>query len=76
MRFFAPWSLLVSSLTICVAEPIAKPEAVPQQLTNNAPFSGAVYIVNPDGQQVVAQDTNMCPSSASVSCSNMNQPSW
>jgi hypothetical protein len=52
------------------------PEAIPQQITNNAPFSGAVYIVSPDGQQVVAQGTNMCPASASVSCANVNQPSW
>ncbi|KAF1829140.1 hypothetical protein BDW02DRAFT_182476 [Decorospora gaudefroyi] len=76
MRHLAPWSLLVLFLAFCVAEPIAKPEAIPQQLTNNAPFSGAVYIVNPDGQQVVAQDANWCPSSASVSCSNVHQPSW
>jgi len=76
MRSFAPWSLVAATLTLCVAEPIAKPEAVPQQISNNAPFSGAVYIVNPDGQQVVAQDANFCPSSASVSCSNVNQPSW
>ncbi|KAH7083086.1 hypothetical protein BKA63DRAFT_529964 [Paraphoma chrysanthemicola] len=59
-----------------IAEPIAKPEALAQQLTNNAPFSGAVYIVNPEGGQVVAQGTNLCPASASVSCSNVNQPSW
>jgi len=76
MRSFAPWSLVAATLTLCVAEPIAKPEAIPQQISNNAPFSGAVYIVNPDGQQVVAQDANWCPSSASVSCSNVNQPSW
>jgi len=76
MRFLAPWSLLVSSLTFAIAEPIARPEAIPQQISNNAPFSGAVYIVNPDGQQVVAQDANMCPSSASVSCSNVDHPSW
>ncbi|KAF1936958.1 hypothetical protein EJ02DRAFT_69143 [Clathrospora elynae] len=76
MRFIAPWTSVLSSLAVCIAEPIARPEAVPQQISNNAPFSGAVYIVNPDGQQVVAQDTNWCPSSASVSCSNVNQPSW
>ncbi|KAH8636019.1 hypothetical protein IG631_07853 [Alternaria alternata] len=76
MISFAPWSLVVATLTLCVAEPIAKPEAIPQQISNNAPFSGAVYIVNPEGQSVVAQDANWCPSSASVSCSNVNQPSW
>ncbi|KAH3943060.1 hypothetical protein HBI56_101150 [Parastagonospora nodorum] len=77
MRRFALGSLLAVLLPVFTgAEPIAKPEAVPQQLTNNAPFSGAVYIVSPDGGQVVAQGTNMCPASASVSCANVNQPSW
>ncbi|KAF2036509.1 hypothetical protein EK21DRAFT_95782 [Setomelanomma holmii] len=77
MWTFAPQSLLVLLFVACdVAEPIAKPGALAQQLTNNAPFSGAVYIVNPNGGQVVTQGTNMCPASASVSCSNVNQPSW
>jgi len=77
MRQFALWSILALYLPLnSIAEPIAKPEAVPQQLTNNAPFSGAVYIVSPDGGQVTAQGTNLCPASASVSCSNVNQPSW
>ncbi|KAH7384623.1 hypothetical protein BKA66DRAFT_511790 [Pyrenochaeta sp. MPI-SDFR-AT-0127] len=76
MRLFAPWSLALPFLTFSVAEPIARPEAFAQQLTNNAPFSGAVYIVNPNGEQIVAQDSNWCPASASVSCSNVNQPSW
>ena len=77
MRRFALGSLLALLLPVSTgAEPIAKPEAIPQQLTNNAPFSGAVYIVSPDGGQVVAQGTNMCPASASVSCANVNQPSW
>jgi hypothetical protein len=77
MRQYALWSLLaLLAPSASVAEPIARPEAVPQQYTNNAPFSGAVYIVSPDGGQVTAQGTNMCPASASVSCSNVNQPSW
>ncbi|KAF1845224.1 uncharacterized protein K460DRAFT_105185 [Cucurbitaria berberidis CBS 394.84] len=76
MQLFAPWNLVLPLLTFCIAEPIPRPEAVPQQLTNNAPFSGAVYIVNPNGEQIVAQDSNWCPSSASVSCSNVHQPSW
>jgi hypothetical protein len=78
MRYFAPRSLLALVFTSYgIAEPIAKAEAVPQQLTNNAPFSGAVYLVSPNGGQVTAQGgTNFCPSSASVSCSNMGQPSW
>lgn len=77
MRSFALWSFAQLFLaSSCVAEPIAKPEAAPQQLTNNAPFSGAVYIVNPNGQQVTTEGTNLCPASASVSCSNVNHPSW
>jgi hypothetical protein len=76
MQFFAPLGLLVSSLVVCIAEPIAKPVAVPQELTNNAPFSGAVYIVNADGHQVTAQDGNWCPSSASLSCGKEGYPSW
>ncbi|KAF2130653.1 hypothetical protein P153DRAFT_288980 [Dothidotthia symphoricarpi CBS 119687] len=77
MRPFAPWSVLsLFFIVSCGAEPIAKPEAIPQQFSNNAPFSGAIYIVNPDGSQVSAQNSNWCPSSASISCSNVNQPSW
>jgi hypothetical protein len=77
MRQFAPWAVLALLVPVqSFAEPIAMPAAIPQQITNNAPFSGAVYIVSPDGQQVVAQGTNMCPASASVSCANVNQPSW
>jgi len=41
-----------------------------------APFSGALYIVYPNGQSVNTASTNMCPSYASVSCSNIGQPSW
>lgn len=79
MLLLAPQALsLLLCGVLCVAEPIALPEVIPnaQTLQNNAPFSGAVYIVNPNGQQVVAQDGNWCPSTASVSCSNMGQPSW
>ncbi|KAF2830810.1 hypothetical protein CC86DRAFT_391630 [Ophiobolus disseminans] len=77
MLHFAPGCLLALLFASHgVAEPIAKPEAVPQQFTNNAPFSGAVYIVDPNGGQVSAQGTNFCPSSASVSCSNVGLPSW
>ncbi|KAH6633230.1 hypothetical protein C7974DRAFT_167936 [Boeremia exigua] len=72
---------LVAALfvTLCAATPKARPEveadAVPQ-ITNNAPFSGAIYLVNPNGQQVTAQSTNYCPSSASQSCSSVSAPSW
>ncbi|ORY12855.1 hypothetical protein BCR34DRAFT_481942 [Clohesyomyces aquaticus] len=54
----------------------ANPEADPQTYTNNAPFSGAIYIVNPNGESVNAAGANYCPSYASLSCANMGQPSW
>jgi len=59
-----------------IADPEAIPEAEAQTLTNNAPFSGAVYIVSPNGQAVTAEGTNMCPSYASLSCGDISQPSW
>lgn len=72
---------LVAALfaALCAATPEARPEAeadAAPQISNNAPFSGAVYLVNSDGQQVTAQNTNYCPSSASQSCSSVNAPSW
>lgn len=80
MRKFAPCHLVVALFAVlCAARPEAKPEAeadAAPQITNNAPFSGAIYLVTPDGQQVTAQDTNYCPSSASQSCSSVNAPSW
>ncbi|KAF2874339.1 hypothetical protein BDV95DRAFT_474576, partial [Massariosphaeria phaeospora] len=58
--------------------PEANPDASsdPQTYTNNAPFSGAVYIVNPNGQEISTANTNLCPDQASLSCSNINHPSW
>ncbi|KAJ4989726.1 hypothetical protein SVAN01_04756 [Stagonosporopsis vannaccii] len=80
MRKFAPSQLVAALFSVlCAAKPEARPEAeadAAPQITNNAPFSGAVYLVNPDGQQVTAQGTNYCPSSASQSCSSVNAPSW
>ncbi|KAF2021055.1 hypothetical protein BU24DRAFT_404108 [Aaosphaeria arxii CBS 175.79] len=58
------------------AQPIAHPKANPQQFTNNAPFSGAIYIVYPNGQEVTGVETNQCPSFASQSCGNIGHPSW
>lgn len=80
MRDYPRSRLLVLLFAVlCTAAPEARPDAeadpVPQ-ITNNAPFSGAVYIVNANGEQVTAQDTNYCPSSASQSCSSVNAPSW
>lgn len=76
MRLIASAAVTLFLTAFSVAEPVAIPDPFAQQLTNNAPFSGAVYIVYPNGEQVVAQDTNWCPASASVSCSSVNQPSW
>ncbi|KAF2737099.1 hypothetical protein EJ04DRAFT_136127 [Polyplosphaeria fusca] len=75
---------------LCAADPVPIPHplpepgpdanaaagAVPQSYTNNAPFSGAIYIVNSDGQGVTTQATNMCPDYASLSCGSMGQPAW
>ncbi|KAF2468643.1 uncharacterized protein BDR25DRAFT_265439 [Lindgomyces ingoldianus] len=72
MQFLAPFRRHFFLLPIlCIAEPDADP-----QYTNNAPFSGAIYIVNPNGESVNAAGTNYCPSYASVSCANMGSPSW
>ncbi|KAF9700607.1 hypothetical protein EKO04_001445 [Ascochyta lentis] len=75
MRSFAPSKIVLLLAALCAAAAEARPDAVPQ-ITNNAPFSGAVYLVNPNGEQVTAQGTNYCPSSASQSCSSVNAPSW
>jgi hypothetical protein len=72
MRFHVPIHLATLFLPFFCS---AIPEAIPQY-TNNAPFSGAVYIVQPDGQQVTTTNTNVCPNTASISCSSINQPSW
>lgn len=80
MRPFASWNLTVLLLAaLCAATPNASPNAeadAEPQITNNAPFSGAVYLINPNGEQVTAQGTDYCPSSASQSCSSVNAPSW
>lgn len=63
----------------CIAEPEAKAEAEaeadPQQFNNNAPFSGAVYIVNPNGQEITTY-SNQCPAFAAQSCSDIGKVSW
>ena len=73
MRFHIPLGLAALFLPFLC---IAAPEADPQTYTNNAPFSGAIYIVSPDGQQITTTNSNMCPNYASVSCSSINAPSW
>ena len=87
MRLYGALRAVPFALPIfCAARPEALPEALPQPeaiaeaeaqtYTNNAPFSGAIYIVNPDGQAVTAQGSNMCPNYASLSCGDISQPSW
>lgn len=63
------------------AKPLAEPGAEPQQFTNNAPFSGAIYlsIPNCNGPQCALPDgglTNYCPNNAPVSCKSVEQPQW
>ncbi|KAF2110553.1 hypothetical protein BDV96DRAFT_195274 [Lophiotrema nucula] len=76
--------LLLLLSILCAADPNPEPEPEPepeadpeaQTYTNNAPFSGAIYIVDPNGQQITAQGQNWCPNFASLSCGSMGSPSW
>ncbi|KAF2274090.1 uncharacterized protein EI97DRAFT_422985 [Westerdykella ornata] len=75
-------SFFISSLPLTIAHPEPRPDPDPDplpQFTNNAPFSGAIYIVNTDGQPITytsGVDQNLCPAQAPVSCGTINQPSW
>ena len=51
-------------------EPVPHPEA--ETYNNYQPFSGAIYLVNPNGQPTQAS----CPASASLSCGDQGHPSW
>lgn len=70
--------LLYLLFTLCLADPNPLPDPIPQ-LTNNAPFSGIVYLVYPNGQPVdvstLSGSTNLCPQQAPLSCSSVGQPS-
>ncbi|KAF2258021.1 hypothetical protein CC78DRAFT_151290 [Lojkania enalia] len=57
-------------------KPHSQPKPYPDQYNNYAPFSGAIYIVNSNGQPVEYTGSNMCPSWASISCNNIHAPSW
>lgn len=80
LRIFLP--ALPFGFVLCRAyalpEPYPEAEAHPeafaeaQNLVNNAPFSGAIYIVDPNGQP--AQGS--CPATASQSCGDQGHPSW
>lgn len=64
---------LSSLLVVLTALSLAAPE--PQTYTY-APFSGAIYLIAPNGQTISTESADMCPSYASVSCSTIGQPSW
>ncbi|KAF2812245.1 uncharacterized protein BDZ99DRAFT_486869 [Mytilinidion resinicola] len=68
--------LTPSVFTLSNRNIVQNPELLSPRQNTYAPFSGAIYIVYPNGQQVNQASTNMCPSYASVSCSSINQPSW
>ncbi|KAF2753957.1 hypothetical protein EJ05DRAFT_160890 [Pseudovirgaria hyperparasitica] len=65
--------------------PNPHPLPLPQTLINNAPFSGAIYIVDPSGQPITTTttpntnnpltnppaNTNICPATAPQPCSNL-----
>ncbi|KAH7135999.1 hypothetical protein B0J11DRAFT_176458 [Dendryphion nanum] len=72
---FTPCLSLLLFVTFSSAEPDAQPEAEPQQFTNNAPFSGAIYIVNPNGQEITTY-SNQCPSYAAQNCGSIGKTSW
>jgi len=66
MRFLLS-ILIFTTLSLAVPEP---------QTYTYAPFSGAIYLIAPNGQTVNTASADMCPSYASVSCSSIGQPSW
>jgi len=76
MKLLALSTLLPGLFSTAIAL-VQNPELLsPRQDTTYAPFSGAIYIVYPNGQSVNTANANMCPSYASVSCSSIGQPSW
>jgi hypothetical protein len=70
--------------------PIAKPEPFPgalaeaepdalgtrQILYNNAPFSGAIYIVGANGAQLTPASAAWCPNYAPQGCGNIGVWNW
>ena len=65
IRLFRLSSLVVVLLTTLS---LAAPE--PQTYTY-APFSGAIYLIAPNGQTVSTESVDICPSYASVSYSTI-----
>ena len=72
IRLFRLSSLVVVVVVLTTLS-LAAPE--PQTYTY-APFSGAIYLIAPNGQTVSTESADMCPTYASVSCSTIGQPSW
>ncbi|KAF9741421.1 hypothetical protein PMIN02_000949 [Paraphaeosphaeria minitans] len=83
MRLRLVASVLPLALTCTAhAAPDSRPEAKSypeafavaeaQTYVNNAPFSGAIYIISSDGQPA----QGLCPAVASLSCGDQGHPSW
>ncbi|KAF1977590.1 hypothetical protein BU23DRAFT_299508 [Bimuria novae-zelandiae CBS 107.79] len=77
MRSRSIFSALSFVFTTCTThalpDPCAEPEANPEaQNYNYQPFSGAIYVVDSNGQP--AQGS--CPASAALSCGDQGYPSW
>lgn len=65
--------LFLSAISPAAASP------KPQVLTNNAPFSGAVYLYYPGGGgggPPISGNANQCPGNAPVSCSGSGLTNW
>jgi len=62
------------AVAVAVAEPRAK--AVRQVVYNNAPFSGAIYIVGANGAQLSSASAALCPNQAPQGCGNIGVWNW
>ncbi|PVI05146.1 hypothetical protein DM02DRAFT_127848 [Periconia macrospinosa] len=69
-------SYFCGAFPLLISSAFANPDAEPQTYSNNAPFSGAIYIVDGNGQHVTTQSSNLCPNTASISCGDINQWGW
>jgi hypothetical protein len=57
-----------------IADPLAIAEAQPDGIY--APFSGAIYIINPAGIQYSAGQPAQCPANAGQVCANLGAYNW
>lgn len=74
----ALYSLVVNQ---ALAEPLPIPDPTPvadPQFVNNAPFSGAIYIVGEGGHNVQFSGASpaQCPAHAPQGCGNINVWNW